>query len=91
MTIHLTDTQWAEVRQEKETPVRITDPEETATFVLLSVEVYERFRSLFETDPITDEERRFQLQQFGKRAGWDDPTMDVYDDRDPRRNERLSR
>jgi hypothetical protein len=58
---------------------------------LLSVEVYERFRSLFETDPTTDEERRFQLQQFDKRAGWDDPVMDVYDDLDPRRNERLSR
>ena len=91
MTIHLTDAQWAEVRQEKEAPVRITDPEETATFVLLSVEVYERFRSLFEADPLRDEERRFQLQQFGKQAGWDDPLMDVYDDLDPRRNERLSR
>ena len=85
MTIHLTDIQWAEIRQKTETPVRMTNPEETATFVLLSAEVYERFRSLFEADPVTEEERRFQLEQFGKRAGWDDPAMDVYDDLDPRR------
>lgn len=87
MTIHLTNVQWAEICQCQRTdsPVRITDPEETATFVLLSAEVYERFRSLFEVDPVTDEERRFQLEQFGKRAGWDDPSMDIYDDLDPRR------
>jgi hypothetical protein len=32
-----------------------------------------------------EQERLFHLQQFGKRAGWDDPEMDVYDDLDPRR------
>ena len=31
------------------------------------------------------EKRLFQLRQFGKRAGWDDPEMDIYDDLDPRR------
>jgi hypothetical protein len=29
---------------------------------------------------VTEKERAFQLPQFGKCAGWDDPTMDVYDD-----------
>jgi hypothetical protein len=53
--------------------------------VLLKAEVYERFKSLFEEDPVTREERRFHVQQFGRRAGWDDPAMDVYDELDPRR------
>ena len=53
--------------------------------MLVRAEVYERFKSLFEEDPVTEQERLFQLQQFGKRAGWDDPEMDIYDELDPRR------
>ena len=39
---------------------------------------------LFEEDSVTEKERLFQLEQFGKLAGWDDPAMDMYDDLDPR-------
>ncbi len=85
MSIRLTEEQWANIVQGKEVPVRVSDPAENATFVLVRAEVYERFKSLFEEDPVTEQERLFQLQQFGKRAGWHDPEMDVYDDLDPRR------
>ena len=44
-----------------------------------------RLTEVFEEDPATEQERLFQLDQFGKRAGWDDPEMDVYEDLDPRR------
>jgi len=67
--IRLTEEQWAEVVQGNETPVRVSDPAQNATFVLVRAEVYERFKSLFEEDPVTEQERLFQLQQFGKRAG----------------------
>jgi hypothetical protein len=83
MTIQLTDEQWANM-QGNELPVRVSDPSRKATFVLVRADVYERFKSLFEDDPATEQERLFQLQKFGKRAGWDDPEMDVYDDLDPR-------
>jgi hypothetical protein len=83
MTIQLTEEQWASM-QGGEPPVRVSDPARRATFVLVRVDVYERFKSLFEEDPVTEQERLFQLQQFGKRAGWDDPAMDIYDDLDPR-------
>ena len=53
--------------------------------MLLRADVYERFRALFEDVPVTAEERQYQLQQFGKRAGWDDPEMDIYNDLDLRR------
>jgi hypothetical protein len=85
MTIRLTEEQWANVVEGTEVPVRVSDPAESAVFVLVSANVYERFKSLFEEDPVTEQERLFQLEQFGKRAGWDDPEMDVYDDLDPRR------
>lgn len=86
MPIELTNEQWASV-QGGERPVRVSDPSHSATFVLLRADVYERFKSLFEEDPVTDQERQFQLQEFGRRAGWDDPAMDVYDDLDPRRKQ----
>jgi hypothetical protein len=85
MTIRLTDEQWANVVQGNEVPARVSDPAQSTTFVLLPSHVYERFKALFEEDPVTERERLFQLEQFGKRAGWDDPSMDVYDDLDPRR------
>ena len=85
MPIQLTDAQWADIARGSDVPVRVSDPARSATFVLVRADVYERFRSLFEEDPVTERERRFQLEQFGKRAGWDDPEMDVYDDLDPRR------
>jgi hypothetical protein len=84
MTTRLTEEQWAGVVQGSEVPVRVSDPAQSAMFVLVSADVYERFKSLFEEEPVTEQERRFQLQQFGRRAGWDDPAMDIYDDLDPR-------
>ncbi len=84
MAIRLTEEQWAAVVHGSESPVRVIDPVENAVFVLVSANGYERFKSLFEEDPVTEQERLFQLRQFGKRAGWDDPAMDVYDDLDPR-------
>jgi hypothetical protein len=84
MTIQLTSEQWADV-QTGEAPVRVSGPERNASFVLVREDVYEQFRSLFERDPVTEQERLFQLQQFGKRAGWDDPAMDIYHEASVRR------
>ena len=85
MTIQLTESQWFDVSQGRDVPVRVCDPSRNANFVLVRAEVYERFKSLLEEDPVTEKERLFQLEQFAKRAGWDDPEMDIYDDLDPRR------
>jgi hypothetical protein len=87
MPIQFTEDQWALVVGTAERPVRVTDPACNNTYVLVQENVYERFKSLFEADPVTEQERLFQLEQFGKRAGWDDPEMDVYNDLDPRRKQ----
>ena len=85
MAIRLTEEQWANVMQKSGVPVRVNDPAESATFVLVRAEAYGALRRCSEEDPVTEQERLFQLEQFGKRTGWDDPEMDLYDDLDPRR------
>lgn len=84
MPITLTNAQCRTCSRQLRPPIRVSDPSQSAMFVLLRAEVYERFKSLFEGDPVTQRERLSHLQQFGRRAGWDDPEMDVYDDLDPR-------
>ena len=85
MTIQLTDEQWADVLRHPGAPVQVSAPAHQGNFVLVRADVYEKFKSLFEADPVSEQERAFHLRQFGRRAGWDDPEMDVYDDLDPRR------
>ena len=85
MTIQLTPEQWTDISRHDGELVRVSDPSQCESFILLRSEVYERFKALFEGAPVSDQERIFELQQFGQRAGWDDPAMNVYDDLDPRR------
>jgi hypothetical protein len=67
-------------------PLRLTDPDTQAEYVLLQAEVYDQLQGLLYNDTsLTPDERRAVLIQAGLRAGWDDPEMDVYNDLDPRR------
>jgi hypothetical protein len=86
MTIQLTDQQWADIQQEPRGPVRVSDPARQDRFVLVRSDIYDRFKSLFESDPVGEQERLEQLRQFGQRAVWNDPEMDIYNDLDPRRS-----
>ena len=63
-------------------PVEIVDGEQH--YVVIRAEVYERLKDLFDAGPLSEEERAGLLREAGKRAGWDDPAMDVYNDLDPR-------
>jgi hypothetical protein len=60
----------------------VLDPGTNKVYVLISQDLYERLRPVFEDDPITVNERRRLLQDAGRRAGWDDPEMSAYDDYD---------
>ena len=67
-------------------PLRLTDPETQAEYVLLQAEIYDQLQGLlYNETSLTPDERRAVLIQAGLRAGWDDPEMDVYNDLDPRR------
>lgn len=49
---------------EQETP-RVRDPETHETYVLIREDVYRKMKAV--------------LDGFTKRAGWDDPSLDVYE------------
>jgi hypothetical protein len=55
-----------------EAPRRI-DPRTGRCYALVSLALYERFKALFEEDPLSPAERRALLSRAGKRVGWDDP------------------
>ncbi len=59
-------------------PVRVEDPETRTTYVLLNVELYERIRTLVESDDSNPEEF-LPLIWDAMKDDWDDPWMDVYD------------
>jgi hypothetical protein len=64
-------------------PVRIEDPETHDAYVVLTEDAFHRMRALMEYDDSGElgaEEQTGLLREFGMRAGWDDPAMDVYDD-----------
>ena len=81
--IQLTEEQQRQLREAGGNPVRLSDSETNQTYVILPETVYERLKALvYDDSPLTDEEKRQQLADSGKRAGWDDSEMDVYDDYD---------
>ena len=52
--------------------------------MVVKAAVYDRLRSLVQTGPPFIEEKKAMIAHIGKRSGWDDPQMDVYNDLDPR-------
>ena len=76
------------VRAAKETPVRLVDPETNIEYVVLPAETFEQMQAglcYYDDSPLTEEEQDALLIEFGHRAGWDDPEMDIYNDLAPRR------
>jgi hypothetical protein len=75
MSLNLTDAHLQSVRNGQ--PLRFT--QDDTDFVLVRADQYERVKALFDDSPLTADERRGLLQTFGKRAGWEDPELDVYE------------
>ncbi len=75
MSMHFTDEQLKSVRDGE--PLQFT--EDDTNFVLMRADLYERLKAQFDDNPLTSDERLRLLQAFGKRAGWEDPEMDVYE------------
>jgi hypothetical protein len=74
------------VRASHGRPLRLTDPETHAEYVLLQAELYDQIHELLDNEtPLTPDERSAVLIQAGLRAAWDDPELDIYNDLEPRR------
>lgn len=85
--IKLTPAQRQAVAQKLEVPPRAIDPDTQTTYVLIPEEMYDRVKALFEdgdADKFVRDVRPLTMKVFG-REGWDDPSMDIYDDLDPRK------
>jgi hypothetical protein len=79
MTIH--DPNLIQALQESAgAPVTVVDPKTQIEYVVVRADLYERIKSLFKADDLSGEEKRLLLAESGKRAGWDSPEMDDYDD-----------
>jgi hypothetical protein len=64
---------------EKGEPVRVT--ESGLECVILRADVYDRIKTVLDCEsPLSPDERTQLLIEAGKRAGWDDPEMDVYNE-----------
>ena len=73
------------VQESKNNLIRLIDPETNVEYVVLPAEKFTQIQTAFYDDsPLTEEEERALLIQFGLRAGWDDPEMDIYNELDPR-------
>src|ERR1700687_5083891 len=84
--IELTAQQRQELTRANGNAVRITDPDSGQEYVILRAEVYEYWKQLLYDDgDWTPQEQLRLLAESGKRAGWDDPEMDVYDNYDENR------
>ena len=59
--------------------MRLTDPETNFVYVIVRAEVYERIRAL--DDDIDIRDAYPLMDQVASRQGWDDPLMDIYNER----------
>jgi hypothetical protein len=67
-------------------PVRVRDPQTNETYVLVRAEVYERLQALLEEGDCFAADVYPQVMEVFGRDGWNDPSMDIYDDLDPRKS-----
>ena len=86
--IELTLKQRQALTEETETPPRAIDPETHVTYVLVREDVYNRVRALLAEaeDKEFLEELYPQVMEVFGREGWDDPSMDIYNELDTRVN-----
>lgn len=85
--IELTLAQRQAVAQQQETPPGAVDPDTDTTYVLIREEIYARLKALLgeeDSNQFLCDLYPHVMGVFG-REGWDDPSMDIYNDLDPRR------
>ena len=64
-----------------EEPVRLTDPDTNSVYIIVRAEVYEPMRASCDDFDIRDAYPL--MDQVAARDGWDDPSMDIYNEYQP--------
>ncbi|MCC7420810.1 MAG: hypothetical protein IT428_11030 [Planctomycetaceae bacterium] len=81
----LTKEQQDAVRSAGRGAVRVTNPETHSEYVIVPADVFDQLVEPDDQPALTRAEQLGLLAAAGRRAGWDDPEMDVYDALDPRK------
>jgi hypothetical protein len=77
--LELTDQQLLAIENSTTTPPRIVNPQTMETFVLLTIDEYNRLKDEeYDDSPWTSEELQALAWEVGKAMGWEE--MDEYDD-----------
>ena len=71
------------VRAAENTPIELVDPETQEQFVLLRADLYARLAAALEQQEVRAMYPGISAA-FGP-DGWDDPSMDIYNELDPRK------
>ncbi|HUY36351.1 MAG TPA: hypothetical protein VMV69_26675 [Pirellulales bacterium] len=66
------------VRAAEGVPIRVVDPDTNTEYVIVRADAFDRLKVLL-TDGDLEETYPAQIES-AMRAGWDDPTMDDYND-----------
>ena len=66
------------IEQAGEQPVQLNDPETNSVYIIVRADVYERMRVLCDGFDIRDAYPL--MNQVAAREGWDDPSMDIYNE-----------
>jgi hypothetical protein len=69
------------IEQAGEQPVRLADPETNSVYIIVRVEVYERMCA--QCDDFAIRDAYPLMNQVAAREGWDDPSMDIYNEYQP--------
>jgi hypothetical protein len=69
------------ITQAGEQPVELSDPETNSIYFLVSAEVYARMCTA--RDDIDIRDAYPMMNQVAELEGWDDPSMDIYNECDP--------
>ncbi len=64
-------------------PVELVDPRDQEHYVVIPAKMYETLKGALAYGDLTEEEKKAQLQAWGRRAGWEDPEASVFDDLKP--------
>jgi hypothetical protein len=85
MSIQLTEEQSKAIEQAKDTLPSLTDPRTQKTYVLVSIDIFERVKALVNGEGYALADTYGAQVDSAMKAGWNDPAMDAYDDYDAHR------
>jgi hypothetical protein len=86
MSVPLSPEQASALAAQPGEPLEVIDDHSHARYVLLPAEQFERIKALVGADDFDIKESYAAQEQVLKKAGWDDPELDVYNDYDAHRS-----